>query len=110
MPSLKDIRKRVSTVKSTRQITRAMKMVSAAKLRRAQEAILNARPYAYRIYSILLSLTECDEVKHPLLEQREEKKIRLVVVAGDRGQCGAFNANIFKEAQRFLKRKQEAGV
>ena len=110
MASLKDIRKRIGSVKSTRQITRAMKMISAAKLRRAQEAILNTRPYAYRIYSILLALADREGVTHPMLDKREEKKIRLVVLAGDRGLCGAFNTNVFKETLRFVKKKQAEGV
>jgi F-type H+-transporting ATPase subunit gamma len=110
MPNLKDIRKRIVSVKSTRQITRAMKMVAAAKLRRAQEAILNARPFAYRIYSLLLSLAKRDDVSHPLLVSRAEKRIKLVVLAGDRGLCGAFNASIFKEAQRFIRVKEAEGI
>lgn len=110
MPSLKDIRKRINSVKNTRQITRAMKMVAAAKLRRAQEAILMTRPYAYRIYSILLSLSKKEGMNHPLLAVRAEKKVRLIVLAGDRGLCGAFNANIFKEALRFIKQKESEGV
>lgn len=110
MASLKDIRKRIQSVKSTRQITRAMKMVAAAKLRRAQEAILNARPYAYRIYAILISLAQRVGQTHPLLEQREEKKILVVVLAGDRGLCGAFNTNIFKATEKFIREKIEAGV
>lgn len=110
MASLKDIRKRINSVKSTRQITRAMKMVAAAKLRRSQDAIVQARPYAYRIYSILLSLAEGQEGKHPLLVARPEKRVRLIVLAGDRGLCGSFNANIFKEAQKFLKQKEHDGV
>ncbi len=73
MASQKDIRKRINSVKSTRQITRAMKMVAAAKLRRAQENILNSRPFAYRIYSIMLSLAHREGVTHPLVLQREEK-------------------------------------
>jgi len=110
MADRKEIRKRIGSVQNTRQITRAMKMVAAAKLRRSQEAILNTRPFAYRIYSILLSLFQQEGVSHPLLVKREEKKVRLVVVAGDRGLCGSFNANVFKEAQRFINAKQAAGV
>jgi F-type H+-transporting ATPase subunit gamma len=110
MASLKDIRKRINSVKSTRQITRAMKMVSAAKLRRAQEAILTSRAYAYRIYAILLSLSQREGVEHPLLVKRTEKKIKLVVLAGDRGLCGSFNASVFKEAQRFIRSKEAQGV
>jgi F-type H+-transporting ATPase subunit gamma len=110
MPNLKDIKKRISSVKNTRQITRAMKMVAAAKLRRAQEAILNSRAYAYRIYSILLALSQREEVSHPLLEKREEKKIKLVVLAGERGLCGAFNSSVFKETKRFIREKESAGI
>ncbi|MBI1862241.1 MAG: ATP synthase F1 subunit gamma [Deltaproteobacteria bacterium] len=110
MASLKDIRKRIGSVKSTRQITRAMKMVAAAKLRRAQEAILNARPYAYRIYAVLLSLAKREGVSHPLLVERSEKRIRLIVIAGDRGLCGSFNTTILKAAQEFQKKKLAEGV
>jgi F-type H+-transporting ATPase subunit gamma len=87
-----------------------MKMVAAAKLRRSQEAILSTRPFAYRIYSILLSLFQREGINHPLLVAREEKKVRLIVVAGDRGLCGSFNANVFKETQRFIRAKQAEGV
>lgn len=110
MADLKAIKKRIGSVQNTRQITRAMKMVAAAKLRRAQEAILASRPYAYRIYSILLGLFQQQGVSHPLLVERPEKKIRLIVLAGDRGLCGSFNANIFKEAQRFIKEKKAENV
>lgn len=110
MADLKAIKKRIGSVQNTRQITRAMKMVAAAKLRRAQEAILASRPYAYRIYSILLGLFQQQGVSHPLLVERPEKKIRLIVLAGDRGLCGSFNANIFKEAQRFIKEKKNENV
>ncbi len=110
MASLKDIRKRIQSVKNTRQITRAMKMVAAAKLRRAQDAVVNARPFAYRIYSILLGLVEREGITHPLLEVREEKKIRVVILAGDRGLCGAYNANVYKAATKFIKAKQAAGI
>ncbi len=110
MADRKEIRKRISSVQNTRQITRAMKMVAAAKLRRSQEAILNTRPFAYRIYSILLSLFQQEGIQHPLLVSREEKRVRLIVVAGDRGLCGSFNANVFKEALKFIKVKQAAGV
>lgn len=111
MADLKSIKRRIGSVQNTRQITRAMKMVSAAKLRRAQEAILNARPYSYRIYSILLELFQKEGITHPLLTPREqEKKIRVVVLAGDRGLCGSFNANIFKMAQKFIAKKRSEGV
>lgn len=110
MADLKVIKKRIGSVQNTRQITRAMKMVAAAKLRRSQEAIVNARPYAYRIYAVLISLFQKEGISHPLIVQREEKKIRLIVIAGDRGLCGAFNANIMKAAHKFIKQKQDAGI
>src|ERR1700722_18388888 len=105
MANLKDIKKRIVSVTNTKQITRAMKMVAAAKLRRSQEAMLHARPYAYRIYAILLSLAQREGIVHPLLVQRSEKRIRVIILAGDRGLCGSFNANIFKEAQKFIAKK-----
>ena len=110
MASLKDIRKRIQSVKNTRQITRAMKMVAAAKLRRAQENIVNSRAYAYRIYSLLVSLSKMQEIKHPLLDERAEARIRVIVLAGDRGLCGSFNSSVLKKADQFIRSKREAGV
>src|SRR5687767_1400428 len=110
MATLKDIRKRIGSVQNTRQITRAMKMVATAKLRRAQEAILSARPYAYRIYAILLSLAKREGNTHPLLVERPEKRVRVIILAGERGLCGSYNANVFKEGLRFLKKKESEGV
>jgi F-type H+-transporting ATPase subunit gamma len=113
MPNILDIRRRIRSVINTRQITKAMKMVSAAKLRRAQERALAARPYAQMLTNVLKSLVaraeiydpETGEPKHPLLAQRDEKNILLVVVTGDKGLAGAFNANITKAAMRFLESK-----
>ncbi|HUD68450.1 MAG TPA: FoF1 ATP synthase subunit gamma [Candidatus Sulfotelmatobacter sp.] len=113
MPNILDIRRRIRSVINTRQITKAMKLVSAAKLRRAQERALAARPYAQMLTSVLKSLVaraeiydpETGEPKHPLLAQREEKNILLIVVTGDKGLAGAFNANITKAAMRFLESK-----
>ncbi len=104
MPNLKDIKKRIGSVKNTRQITKAMKMVSAAKLRRAQENVIAARPYARKLGEVLerLAKTQGQDV-HPLMEKREAKKALLIVVTSDRGLCGGFNANICKAADRFLK-------
>jgi len=110
MADLKAIKKRIGFVQNTRQITRAMKMVAAAKLRRSQEAIVSSRPFAYRIFSILLGLFKQEGISHPLLVERPEKKVRLIVLAGDRGLCGSFNATIFKETQRFLKAKKAENV
>jgi F-type H+-transporting ATPase subunit gamma len=103
MPSLLDIRRRIRSVKNTQQLTKAMKMVSAAKLRRAQERVLSARPYANQLRSVLGSLAgKLENITHPLLEVRPEEKILAIVVTADRGLCGAFNANIIKAAQTFL--------
>ncbi len=113
MPNILDIRRRIRSVINTRQITKAMKVVSAAKLRRAQERALAARPYAQMLTNVLKSLVarteiydpETGEPKHPLLAQRVEKNILLIVVTGDKGLAGAFNANITKAAARFLDSK-----
>ena len=108
MPSLKDIRKRISSTKNTQQITKAMKMVSAAKLRRAQTAIVNARPYAYKIHSVLSRLTLSGEFSHPLMEQNENpKKLLYVVLTSDRGLCAAFNASVIKNTDRFYKENKD---
>ncbi|HEX3821424.1 MAG TPA: FoF1 ATP synthase subunit gamma [Candidatus Sulfotelmatobacter sp.] len=114
MPNILDIRRRIRSVINTRQITKAMKMVSAARLRRAQERALAARPYAQMLTNVLKSLVaraeiydaETGEPKHPLLAQRPENNILLIVVSGDKGLAGAFNANITKAAARFLASKQ----
>jgi F-type H+-transporting ATPase subunit gamma len=113
MPNVLDIRRRIRSVTNTRQITKAMKMVSAAKLRRAQERALAARPYAQMLTNVLKSLVsraeiydpETGEPKHPLLTQRPESNILLIVVTGDKGLAGAFNTNILKAASRFLETK-----
>ena len=106
MANIRDIRRRIRSVKNTRQITKAMKMVSAAKLRRAQERALAARPYSLMITNVLRSLVsrtdlvdeKTGEPMHPLLAQRPEKNILLVLVTGDRGLAGAFNSNVLKAA------------
>src|SRR6266481_1532943 len=100
MANVLDIRRRIRSVKNTQQITKAMKMVSAAKLRRAQERVINARPYANKILAVLSSLvTRSENKSHPLLEVRADQHIQLVVVTSDKGLCGAFNAHIIKAAQ-----------
>ncbi len=112
MPNVLDIRRRIRSVKSTQQITKAMKMMSAARLRRAQERILNARPYANHMLAVLNSMVlriraasdeEEAEHLHPLLAERGDEKIELVVITGDKGLCGGFNNNIIKAAQSFLE-------
>ncbi len=113
MANILDIKRRIRSVINTRQITKAMKMVSAAKLRRAQDRALAARPYAQMLTNVLKSLVsraeiydpETGEPKHPLLAQRPENNILLLVVTGDKGLAGAFNTNILKAAMQFLGRE-----
>ena len=101
--SLRDIRKRITSVRSTQKITKAMKMVAAAKLRRAQESILAVRPYATKMFEMLNSLAQRTSAEaHPLLAFREPKRVEVVVFASDRGLCGAFNMNLIQRAERFL--------
>jgi F-type H+-transporting ATPase subunit gamma len=102
MPSLKVIRKRISSVKNTQKITRAMKLVSAAKLRRAQDAIVAARPYVRSLERVVAELSEkAGRDSHPLLKEREGKKASILMLTSDRGQAGAFNANIIRRVQSF---------
>jgi F-type H+-transporting ATPase subunit gamma len=113
MPNVLDIRRRIRSVINTRQITKAMKTVSAAKLRRAQESALAARPYSQMLTNVLKSLVARAEVydpdtgepRHPLLAEREEKNILLIVVTGDKGLAGAFNTNILKVVSKFVESK-----
>jgi F-type H+-transporting ATPase subunit gamma len=116
MANLKAIRKRISSVKGTQKITRAMKMVAGARLARAQQRILALRPYAVKTGEVLGEVTEAlgesggmDE-PHPLLARRPEKRTLILVITSDRGQCGAFNSNIVKAADRLWKEKEAAGV
>lgn len=117
MANVLDLRRRIRSVKNTRQITKAMKMVSAAKLRRAQERALQARPYAQMLTNVLESLVrrtelydeQSGDVMHPLLVEREEKNVLVVVIAGDKGFAGGFNSNIGKAAQRFIDERRALG-
>lgn len=117
MPNVLDLRRRIRSVKNTRQITRAMKMVSAAKLRRAQERALQARPYAQMLTNVLESLVRrtdlfdeaTGDILHPLLVEREEKNVLVVVIAGDKGFAGGFNSNIGKAAQKFIDERRGMG-
>jgi len=110
MANVLDLRRRIRSMKNTRQITKAMKMVSAAKLRRAQERAISARPYAKMITSVLESLTrridifdpETGNLRHPLFATRPEKRVLVIVISGDKGFAGAFNANILKTAFQFI--------
>ena len=109
MPSLKDIKKRIGSVKNTQQITKAMKMVAAAKLRRAQEAAVSARPYAEKLQSVMSHLAQREEAGgHPLLTQRGTGRALIVLMTADRGLCGGFNANVSKEAERFIRTNDQA--
>ena len=109
MPSLKDIKKRIGSVKNTRQITKAMKMVSAAKLRRAQDAVVAARPYANKMLEVLSSLALREEPgAHALLTQRGKGRALVLLLTADRGLCGGFNGNVSKAAERFIRANAEA--
>jgi len=104
MPTLLDYRRRIRSVKSTQQITRAMKFVAAAKLRRAQEGVFAARPYAHEIVRVLRSAAaRIEQTVHPLLERRPEERILVLVLTGDRSLCGAFNANVLRRAMVFAR-------
>src|SRR5713226_508694 len=104
MPTLLDFRRRIRSVKNTQQITRAMKFVAAARLRRAQEAALSARPYALELARVLRStMSRIDEPQHPLLSKRPEERVLAIVLTGERGLAGAFNTNILKKAAEFFK-------
>jgi F-type H+-transporting ATPase subunit gamma len=116
MANVLDLKRRIRSVKNTRQITKAMKMVSAAKLRRAQERAMQARPYAQMLASVLESLVrrtamyaDATDVMHPLLVEREEKNVLVLVIAGDKGFAGAFNSNIGKAAQNFVNARSAMG-
>jgi len=107
MPTLLDFRRRIRSVKNTQQITRAMKFVAAARLRRAQEAALAARPYAKELLHVLRStIGRIAEPQHPLLARRPEEKVLAVVLTGERGLAGAFNANLLRRASEFFQANQ----
>jgi len=106
MATLKAIRKRISSIRNTQQITKAMKMVSAAKLRRAQEAAVQARPYADKMAELLRNVAaRVSQEAHPLLKARDEKKIHLLLFTSDRGLCGGYNANLIRAAEAFIRRE-----
>jgi F-type H+-transporting ATPase subunit gamma len=110
MANLIDIRRRIRSVKNTQQITKAMKMVAAARLRRSQDRILATRPYALEIRKVIGNLAaRVGRGEHPLLAAREEKRVLLVVVSGDKGLAGSFNANVLRRAQEALREAATAG-
>ena len=112
MATLKAIRKRIGSIRNTQQITKAMKMVAAAKLRRAQEAVLRARPYAEKMATLLRNLSgRVSAEAHPLLMAQEEKRVDLVILTADRGLCGGYNANIIRAGEKFMRgRAPEQGT
>jgi F-type H+-transporting ATPase subunit gamma len=110
MATLRDIRRRIRSVQSTQKITRAMKLVAAAKLRRAQERILAARPYAHKMSELLANLVSGADTGHPLLEQREGPRRQIVIITADRGLAGAFNSNILRRAVEFIRESNTAEV
>ncbi|MGH9672554.1 MAG: ATP synthase F1 subunit gamma [Bryobacteraceae bacterium] len=115
MPSLLDLRRRIRTVKGTQQITKAMKMVAAARLRRAQDRVIAARPYAQILREMLANVAaaamEDERTKdHPLLVRRPERRVTLLLLTADRGLAGAFNANLIRAGQRFLEERASSAV
>ncbi len=108
MASLIDLRRRIRSIKNTQQITRAMKMVATARLRRAQDKILAARPYAEELRRVVVNLSSrMGDRTHPLLVEREEKKVLVAVVTGDKGLCGSFNSNVIRRAGEVLAEKED---
>ena len=112
MPTLLELRRRTRSVKNTEQITRAMKMVATARLRRSQEAIISARPFAKRILSVLNAVVPgaSETADHPLLRVRPERRVLIVVVSSDRGLCGSFNANVIKQCETLLESLEDRDI
>jgi F-type H+-transporting ATPase subunit gamma len=110
MPSLRDIRRKITSVKKTQQITKAMKMVAAAKLRRAQDRVIAARPYARKMLAVMANLAaRVERAQHPLLAKRAPKRVKLLVLTSDRGLCGAYNTNIMRKAVEAVSLFKEEG-
>lgn len=110
MPTIRDLRKRIRAIQSTKKITRAMKMVAAAKLRRVQDRMLNLRPYAMKMESVLLNLSRSVEMEvHPLLSLRPRKTVEALVITADRGLCGAFNTNILRAGSNYINTLKKEG-
>jgi F-type H+-transporting ATPase subunit gamma len=110
MATLRDIQRRIRSVQSTQKITRAMKLVAAAKLRRAQERILSARPYATKMAELLGNLVSGTDTGHPLMEQREGPRRQIVIITADRGLAGAFNTNVIRRAVELVRESSAAEV
>ena len=111
MPSLQSLRRKIGAIKNTQKITKAMKMVAAAKLKRAQDRILSARPYGHKMRDVIANLSRrMNRSAHPLLQKRTGRKIEIVIVTSDRGLCGAFNANIIRKASEFIRDSEARGA
>ncbi len=111
MPSLQSLRRKIAAFKNTQKITKAMKMVAAAKLKRSQDRILAARPYAHKMRGVLSNLSQrVNRTSHPLLQKREGKKIEILVVTSDRGLCGGFNGNIVRKSAEFIRQCEAQGL
>src|SRR4030043_149013 len=110
MPTLRDIRKRLKAIENTKKITAAMKMVAASKLRKVQDRMLNFRPYALKMESVLSELArEVERELHPLLALRPKKNVEVVVITSDKGLCGAFNANILRASAKYIEKLKHDG-
>jgi F-type H+-transporting ATPase subunit gamma len=111
MPSLQSLRRKIAAFKNTQKITKAMKMVAAAKLKRAQDRILSARPYGHKMRGVIGNLSRrVNRSSHPLLQKREGKRVEVLVVTSDRGLCGGFNGNIVRKGVEFLRQCEERGL
>lgn len=111
MPNLRDVKQRIRSVKNTEQMTKAMKLISASKLRKAQAAIQTARPYAHKMRDVMNHLVaRCNKDLHPLLDNRTGNRVLLVVITADRGLCGAFNSNIVKMTQELIKENTDREI
>ena len=111
MPSLQSLRRKIAAFKNTQKITKAMKMVAAAKLKRSQDRILAARPYAHKMRGVLSNLSQrVNRSAHPLLQKREGKKIEVLVITSDRGLCGGFNGNIARKSVEFVRQCEARGL
>ena len=111
MPSLQSLRRKIAAFKNTQKITKAMKMVAAAKLKRSQDRILAARPYAHKMRGVLGNLSQrVNRSAHPLLQKREVKRIEVLVITSDRGLCGGFNGNIARKSAEFARQCEARGI
>lgn len=111
MPSLQSLRRKIAAFKNTQKITKAMKMVAAAKLKRSQDRILAARPYAHKMRGVLRNLSRrVNRSSHPLLQKREGRKVEILVVTSDRGLCGGFNGNIVRKSAEFVRQCEAQGL